>query len=378
MYASNNNPNRDCIPISEQFAEVLESDIQDYVESLRQLDTPEIAEELQNSRQRMLFENIIKQAEQIQGLGSMVAVDGGNNVLNIGLGIQCFVVSVLYSLRQNYDVKISMERLVFEQEDATALMYGVRNAMEIRDIDDANETESFCIVDNSWVSLLENVNRVLVNYRRNSSDNDQQILERFLSPMLSRNGHFINVVRHPRNIAISKGGVSRFYCNRYGSENLNLLDKVFLLGVLQAGEYTEPKSLKEILPNDTNLNVHTDSIFESRNAIDEIYNATFKSTGVDCICSTYYKPHAWSPVKRIEFNRSLLRNNRRLFHQMLATVRDSMIVPTIYEPLEQFLVDEIVKRHTGRLPSLYQTVGVANIRDFNSNLATQLVRKFRT
>jgi len=287
MYASNSNLYREPIPISSQFAEVLESDIQDYVENLRQLDTPEIAEGLQSSRNRMLSENIIQQSQTVQGLGSMVAVDGGNNVLNIGLGTQCFVVSVLYSLRQNYDVRISMERLAFEEEEATALMYGVRNAMEVRDIYDANERESFCIVDNSWVSLLENVNRVLVNY--------------------------------------------------------------------------------------------TDSIFESQNAIKEIYNATFTSTGdVNCICSTYYKPHAWSPVKRIEFNRELLRNGSRLFHQMLATVRDSMIVPTIYEPLEQFLVDQVVKRHTGRLPNLYQTVGVANIQDFNSNLATQLVRRFRT
>ncbi|MDM3859063.1 MAG: hypothetical protein PT118_04300 [Aphanizomenon gracile PMC644.10] len=376
MYAANNNPNCDPIPISEQFAEVLESDIQDYVEILHQLDTPKIAEELQNSRQKMLSESIIQQAEQAQGLGSMVAVDGGNNVLNIGLGTQCFVVSVLYSLRQNYDVRISMERLTFEQEDSTALMYGVRNAMEVRDIYNANETESFCIVDNSWVSLLENVNRVLVNYRRNSSDNDQQILEQFLRPMLSGNGHFINVVRHPRNIAISKGGVSRFYCNRYGSNDLNLLDKVFLLGVLQSGEYTKPMPLSE--SGVGQLNVHTDSIFESQNAIKDIYNGTLSSTGIDCICSTYFRPHAWSPVKRIEFNRELLRNGRRLFYQMLATVKDSMIVPTIYEPLEQFLVDQIVKRHTGRLPSLYQTIGVANIRDFNSNLATQLVRGFRT
>ncbi|OBQ16956.1 MAG: hypothetical protein AN488_19375 [Anabaena sp. WA113] len=78
MYSSNNNPNRDLIPISEQFAQVLESDIQDYVESLRQLDTPVIAEELYNSRQRMLSENVIQQAEQVQGLGSMVAVDAGH------------------------------------------------------------------------------------------------------------------------------------------------------------------------------------------------------------------------------------------------------------------------------------------------------------
>ncbi|MCE2721544.1 MAG: hypothetical protein GPI92_06525 [Microcystis aeruginosa K13-06] len=376
MYASNSNLYREPIPISSQFAEVLESDIQDYVENLRQLDTPEIAEGLQSSRNRMLSENIIQQSQTVQGLGSMVAVDGGNNVLNIGLGTQCFVVSVLYSLRQNYDVRISMERLAFEEEEATALMYGVRNAMEVRDIYDANERESFCIVDNSWVSLLENVNRVLVNYRRNSSDNDQQILLRFLRPMLSKNGHFISILQNSRNIAISKGGVSRFYCDRYG-KNLILLDKVFLLGVLQAGEYTKPIPLSE--SGLGKLNVHTDSIFESQNAIKEIYNATFTSTGdVKCICSTYYKPHAWSPVKRIEFNQELLSNGHRLFHQMLATVKDSMIVPTIYEPLEQFLVDQVVKRHTGRLPNLYQTVGVANIQDFNSNLATQLVRRFRT
>jgi hypothetical protein len=82
----------------------------------------------------MLSENIIQQSQTVQGLGSMVAVDGGNNVLNIGLGTQCFVVSVLYSLRQNYDVRISRERLAFEEEEATALIYGVRNAMEVRDI----------------------------------------------------------------------------------------------------------------------------------------------------------------------------------------------------------------------------------------------------
>lgn len=374
MYASSNS-NNEPIPISQQFAEVLESDIQDYVESLHQLDNPEIVRELKKSRDGMVKENVIQQADQVQGLGEMVAVDGGNNILNIGLGTQCFVVSVLYSSRQNYDVRISMERLAFEQEDATALMYGVRNAMEVKDIYDANEEKSFCIIDNSWVSLLQNVNRVLVNYKRNNN-NDKQILDNFLKPMLSKNGDFINIVKHPRNIAISKGGVSHFYCDKYGSKGLNLLDKVFLFGVLQAGEYTKPVPLSQ--SDFGQLNVRKDPIFESQDAIKEIYNSTLSSTGVDCICSTYYKPHAWSSVKRIEFNRELLRNGKRLFHQMLATVRDSMIFPTIQEPLEQFLVDQIVKRHTGRLPSLYQTVGVANIRDFNSNLATQLVRRFRT
>ena len=51
---------------------------------------------------------------------------------------------------------------------------------------------------------------------------------------------------------------------------------------------------------------------------------------------------------------------------------------TMHEPLEQFVVDQIVKRHTGRLPGLYQTVGVANIQDFQTNFATQLVRRLRS
>jgi len=376
MYASNSDQSTGSIPISEQFAEVLQADIREYVESLRQLDRPEVAQELRAARERMLTDGVIRQSEQVQGLGAMVAVDGGNNVLNIGFGTQCFVLCVRYSLRQNYDVRISMERLAFEQEEAAALMYGVRNAMEIRDICEADEQESFCIVDNSWVSLLENVNRTLVNYRRNNSDNDQQILQEYLRPMLAQNGHFINAVRHPRNIAISKAGVSRFYCDRYGQGTLNLLDKVFLLGVLHPGEYTEPRPLAE--SGFGQLNVHTDSLFASQNDIKEIYNATLTSTGVDCICSTYFKPHAWSPVKRIEFNRELLRNGRAMFSRMLATVRDSMSVPTIHEPLEQFLVDQIVKRHTGRLPNLYQTVGVANIQDFETDFSIQLVRRLRT
>ena len=124
MYTSDFSQNNYSAPISEQFAEVLQSDIKEYVESLRQLDTPEIEKALQSSREKMLSENVIKKSESVQGLGSMVAVDGGNNVLGIGLGTQCFVLSVRYSLRKNYDVRISKERIAFEQEEAAALMYG--------------------------------------------------------------------------------------------------------------------------------------------------------------------------------------------------------------------------------------------------------------
>ena len=148
MYASDSAQNTGSVPISEQFAEVLQADIRDYVESLRQLDRPEVAQELRNARERMFSDGVIRQSEPVQGLGPMVAVDGGNNILNIGFGTQCFVLCVRYSLRQNYDVRISMERLAFEEEEAAALMYGVRNAMEVRDICEADEQESFCIVDN--------------------------------------------------------------------------------------------------------------------------------------------------------------------------------------------------------------------------------------
>ena len=95
MYASDS-PESGSIPISEQFAEVLQADIREYVESLRQLDRPEVAQELRAARERMLSNGVIRQSESVQGLGAMVAVDGGNNVLNIGFGTQCFVLCVRY------------------------------------------------------------------------------------------------------------------------------------------------------------------------------------------------------------------------------------------------------------------------------------------
>jgi len=363
------------LPISEQFADILQSDIANYVESLRKLDNPIVADTLQRARSQMLSEGVLKQAQPANSLGSLVAVDGGNNVLNTGAGTHCFILSVRYSSRPNYDVHFSMERLNFEHEEPSALMYGVRNALEVRDIYEANEQDSFCIVDNSWVSLLQNINRTLVHYGHISSK-DKDTLEPFLRPMLSQSGHFITALRHSRNIAISKGGVSSSYCNKYSNGVINLADKIFLLGIMEAGEYTEPLPL--VKSGQGQLNTHTDNIFACHQSVNKFYNSDFNSTGDGCICSTYFKPHPWSPVKRIEFHRDLLRQEQNLFFQMLATIQESMTIPTIHEPLEQFLVDEIVRRHTGRIPDLYQTASIANIRDFNSPFAMQLVRRLRT
>ena len=362
------------LPISEQFADILQSDIVEYIESLRALDNPTVVEALQNARSRMLDEGVLQRARVANSLGELVAVDGGNNILSTGAGTHCFVLSVRYSTRLNYDVHFAMERLNFESDEPSALMYGVRNALEVRDVCEANEQESFCIVDNSWVSLLQNVNRSLVHYR-STSIHDRNILERFLRPMLSHRGHFITALCHSRNIAISKGGISSFYCNKYGNGVINLSDKVFLLGILEAGEYTIPTPI--VRSGQGQLNTHTDELFACQQDIHTFYNSDLNSTG-GCICSTYFKPHPWSPVKRIEFHRDLLRQDSSLFFQMLATIQESMTIPTIQEPLEQFLVDQIVKRHTGRIPDLYQTAGIANIRDFNSPFAIQLVRGLRT
>lgn len=363
------------LPISEQFANVLEPDIVDYVDSIRQLASPSITAALQEARKRMVHERVLCLAPDVKGLGAMVAVDGGNNVLQTGAATQCFVLSVRYSLRPDFNVNFSMERLIFDSGEPAALMYGVRNAMEIRDVHEVSETESFCIIDNSWVSLLQNINRTLVHYG-NATAHDQLILEPFLRPMLAYGGHFITALKNTHNIALSKGGVSSLYCDRYGGGSINLPDKVFLLGIMEAGEYTEPKALVE--SGQGQLNVHTSDLFACHQTVESFYNANFNATSDGFICSTYYKPHPWSPIKRIEFHRDLLMNGQRLFFEMLATIRDSMTIPTIQEPLEQFLVDEIVRRHTGRIPDLYQTAGVANIRDFDSAFAVQLVRRLRT
>ena len=364
------------IPISAQFAEILTDDLADFVQSLEQLNSPETNQIITEARKAMESDGVIQTIGEAVGLGSMVAVDGGNNILDIGSGSQCFIIAVRYSLRDGYDPHFMMNRFRFESAEPSGLMYGIRNALEIQQITEADEKESFCIVDNSWVSLLQTINRTIYHYRDTREDADKQILEQFLKPLLEKNGYFISALKNPHNIAISKASISSYYCGKYTKNQLSLSDKVFLLGVLKGGEYTEPTALKKSAVGD--LNVHSDKIFATKDEIKEIYNAQLQSTSEDCLCLTYFRPHEWSPVKRIEFHKKLLNNNKKLFNSMLQTVADSMMIPTIHEPLEQFLVDEIVKRHTGRLPSIYQTVGIANIKDFSSQFAMQLTRRMRT
>jgi len=363
------------IPIAAQFAEILTHDLSGFVHDLEEINSPENNQLVALARQAMEADGVIQNLEDIEGLGSMVAVDGGNNILSMGSGSHCFILAVRYSLRSDYSPHFMMERIQFEDPEPSGFMYGVRNAMEIQQIMDADEKDSFCIVDNSWVSLLETVNRTIDCWIKGESD-DKEILESFLEPLLARQGNFVSVLKNPHNIAISKSGVSSSYCKKYTQGKLSLPDKVFLLGILKAGEYTKPKALAD--SGIGQLNVHPNSIFKAQDQIKQIYNAKLSSTDKDCICLTYFKPHEWSPIKRIEFHKELFQYQADSFKKMLKTVSDSMKIPTIQEPLEQFLVDQIVKRHTGRLPDIYQTAGIANIKNFDSAFAMQLVRRLRT
>lgn len=364
------------IPISAQFAEVLVSDLDVFVSGLEELNSPETAEIMAKARYDMEEADVIQQADTTaESLGRMVAVDGGNNVLSIGSGSQCFILAVAYSLKSGADPIFKMRRIRFESSEPSGLMYGVRNAMELALISGAKESESFCIVDNSWVSLLQTTNRTIDHYR-DASEYDRDLIEPYLHEMLSEEGSFIQALQNPRNIAMSKAGVSQLFAKKYTDEKLVINDKLFLLGILKPGEYTKPDSLKSSAVGQ--LNVHPDPIFSTKESIKEIYNSTLTATGSHGLCLTYFRPHPWSPVKRIEFHKSLLKEGGWLFQSMLQTVAQSMTIPTIMEPLEQFLVDEVVKRHTGKLPNIYQTAGIANIKDFSSQFAMQLTSKMRT
>lgn len=366
------------IPISAQFAEVLISDLDVFVTALEELNSPETADIMAKARNDMDEAGIILRIdEEAKSLGQMVAVDGGNNVLSIGSGTQCFILAVAYSLKPGADPVFKMKRIRFESSEPSGLMYGVRNAMELALISGTNESESFCIVDNSWVSLLQTTNRTIDHYVDTStSEYDRDIITPYLNEMLSEGGSFIRALQNPRNIAMSKAGVSQRLSKKYTDEKLVISDKLFLLGILKPGEYIKPDSLKS--SDIGQLNVHPNPIFATKDTVKELYNSTLTATGSHGLCLTYFRPYPWSPVKRIEFHKSLLKEGGWLFQSMLQTVAQSMTIPTIMEPLEQFLVDEVVKRHTGKLPGIYQTAGIANIKDFSTQFAMQLTSKMRT
>ncbi len=352
------------------------SDLDTFVNGLETLSSPETAQLIARARYRMEDEGIIQRiTDQGESLGRMVAVDGGNNVLSIGSGSQCFILAVAYSLKPGDQPIFRMQRIHFESSEPSGMMYGVRNAMELALVNETHEAHSFCIVDNSWVSVLQTINRTIDHYK-DASEHDRDILFPYLEAMLSERGTFISALQNPRNIAMSKSGVSQYYAKEYTDRKLPLPDKSFLLGILQPGEYTKPDAIK--LQVEGSLNVHPDSIFKTKDEVKAIYNSTLAATGEHGLCLTYFRPHLWSPVKRIEFHKKLLQGDGHLFQSMLHTVAQSMSIPTIMEPLEQFLVDEVVKRHTGKLPGVYQTAGIANLKDFSGQFAMQLTRRMRT
>jgi hypothetical protein len=364
------------IPLSAQFAEILVSDLEAFVTELESLNSPETASLIASARRRMKDEGVIEKIDsQAQSLGKMVAVDGGNNVLSLGSGSQCFILAVAYSLKKGDHPVFKMQRIHFESGEPSGMMYGVRNAMELALISETRESESFCIVDNSWVSVLQTINRTIDHYR-DASEHDRDILQPYLEKMLFDQGWFITALQNPHNIAMSKSGVSQYYTKKYTDYKLSLADKSFLLGILEPGEYTKPDAIK--LQVDGSLNVHPDPIFKTKGEVKDIYNSTLATAREHGLCLTYFRPHLWSPIKRIEFHRKLLQGDGKLFQSMLHTVAESMRTPTIMEPLEQFLVDEVVKRHTGKLPGVYQTAGIANLKSFSGQFAMQLTRRMRT
>lgn len=367
------------VPIAEQFAEVITQDIANYVAELELVNAPGVMDAFGHARTEMEGQQLIQSMrDEAVSLGDMVAVDGGNNVLNVGGGNQYFAILGRYSARPGFEPVFSMTRLKFESEQGTPMLYGVRNALEVKEVADNNEAESFCIVDNSWIAVLENFNRVLtLYYDERTPDTDREILKSYLAPVLDHNGSFIRAVRNPRNIAMSKASASDKMWERYGEPNgiPQMADKTFLMGILNEGEYTAPIPLRS--STSAQLNVNPWDLFASSKEIKKIYNGTPASND-DCLMTTYFRPHEGGPVKRVEFHRSLLRDNALLFHQMLSTVKESMGIPTIQEPIEQFLVDRIVKSYSGRMPDLYQTVGYANLSRFESMFALNLLQRMRS
>lgn len=179
------------IPLSAQFADILVSDLEIFVSELKSLNSLETAEIMASAREKMQKDNVLCSIDDSAiSLGHMVAVDGGNNVLNVGSGSQCFILAVSYSLKTGSDPIFRMRRICFDSSEPSGLMYGVRNALELALINETNESESFCIVDNSWVSLLQTVNRTIDQYKT-ATENDRDVIRPYLNEMLSEKGSFI-------------------------------------------------------------------------------------------------------------------------------------------------------------------------------------------
>jgi len=316
----------------------------------------------------------------------LAAVDGGSAIEPHGGG--ALIAAIAYKCTINDEKQrgkvdtISVPNNINLEAFATLLRMHLEFSLLAKD---QLDTDQLVVLDHSFWGVLQAVSRALATYKslrqnllskRLFQDAMQDAWLVLFKRSLGAEGSFLHMIRNKQVISLSKTGVSKYYLNvllddfkeassddRRLASNLN--DRALLTHVLREGEYTMPMSLYVTEKESGDIKVWNRSRFatafdpkadgrdpfEARHHVLDEYGIP-RDDGRELqgrrIFVTYYRPHDWSRVYRIEFHELMLRGKDgsgfdlsgqgERFQKVLASVRHSTNRETM-EPICQVLAD---------------------------------------
>lgn len=326
----------------------------------------------------------------------LAAVDGASAVQSHGVG--ALVAAAAYKATLNAEIQrgVSQTKLVPNQVDIEAFANLLRMHLEFLLLTrDKIDDDQLVILDHSFWGILQAVSRALnvfKQYRRNfygttqDLDADAMYLawKQLFQETLANDGSLLRMLSNKRVISLSKQGISQYFVKMLRDaalvtepDDLAILstfnDRLLLRHVLIPGEYMRPQPLYDIIKESSTITSWKRSRFATafekqdgpdpfasrHDVLDEIGVPRDDGTPNPRhrqLFVTYYRPHEWSRVYRMEFHELLLASRDdpstmdasgqgERFQKVLASLRQSIRRDAL-EPISQFLADLRAKAAT--------------------------------
>jgi hypothetical protein len=276
---------------------------------------------------------------------------------------------------------------------------------------DKLDSDKLVILDHSFWGVMQAVSRALATYKlqrrrvveANRSVDRDAMLQAWLALFgicLGQDGSLLRMISNKQVLSLSKTGISQYFMvqlmqaistddpvEQILATTLN--DRAVLRHVLKPGEYTTPQTLYRLEQEGSSVKSWKRSRFATafeagdgpdpfaaRDAVLDHYGVPRDDdrelSGLR-VFVTYYYPHAWSRVYRIEFHERMLANKEvpnefvlsgqgERFQRILASVRRS-VNPETKEPLSQVLADIRAKAATAAAISVLPERAFYQLRD---------------
>ncbi len=347
-----------------------------------------IADNKSKFREQLQKRDLIRVAtSSVEGF-TLAAVDGASAIEPHGGGTLVVAVAYKATLSDDKQRGDSQANLLPNTPSLESFATLLRMHLEFLMLTaDKMDEDKLIILDHSFWGILQAISRALATYKsqrqklilaNQEMPNDKMQLEwsNIFKECLGLNGSFIRMIRNKQVLSLSKIGMSQSFARFLFTENFapasperllgsSLNDRALLRHILQPGEYTTPKTVYQTIKESSNIKSWNrtrfvthfenkddgDDPFETREAVFDEYglpNSFEQEPANKKLFVTYYQPHTWSRVYRIEFHQAMLSNKDgtidltgqgERFQRLLASVKQSVNRET-KEPLAQVLADQ--------------------------------------